>query len=121
MDRDMARTVDFRFRRDPWHDPPKPRYIRKMLRHLAPWLQHNTSDERTARLQPEHSPASSVMTCMFEYGPAAAPNCTFGFTAQFRLRLVESACREASDSFFSLFQGGVYQSPETNLPRNMFQ
>lgn len=54
---------------------------------------------------------------MFEYGLAAAPNCTFGFTAHFRLRLVESACSEASDSFLSfLFQGGVYQSPETNLP-----
>ncbi len=36
-------------------DPPKPRYIRKMLRHLVPWLQRNCIDERTAHLHPEHA------------------------------------------------------------------
>ena len=39
-----------------------------------------------------------------------------GLTAQTRLHLVESACWRTNGSFFFLFQGGVYQSSETNLP-----
>ena len=117
MVRDLARTLDFRPRHD---DPPKPRYIRKKLRHLVPWLQRN-SDERIA-------PFTRSMPCVFcddvycsNMAPLLHPTDVWVYGARIRLRLVESACRGDERFLFFLFSGRRVSITGVKIyPRNMF-